>query len=181
MASIYGGAPVIFYNPQVVLSVSPATRRFFYFHECGHHALGQVVSGQSIPYVSEQQADCWAARTLVGNNIFSLDDLRAVQMDVMRSSGDWAHLPGPQRALNLIACLQGAIQNETTPGGGCRTETEWEDQTTWVTQYVQQSVPCSHWVCGYAGCGYLHAFDVVTLPQQVPVTHRVPIQRTRCD
>jgi len=178
MASMSGGTPVIYYNPMVVMSVSPATRRFFYYHECGHHALGQIVSGQSIPYVSEQEADCWAARTLVQSHIFSLDDLREVQQDVSRSPGDWAHLPGPQRALNLIACL-GDVGGGG--GGGCHTVTEYETQTAYVTQYAQQSVPCTHWGCGYAGCGFLHPYDVVTVPQQVPVTRQVPVQRMRCN
>ncbi len=181
MATISNGQPVIIYNPAVVLSVSPSTRRFFYFHECGHHALGQVVSGQNIPYASEQAADCWAARTLVASGTFSDADLRAVQRDVSQSPGDWTHLPGPQRALNLVACLNPDDRKPAPEHSSCRTITEWEDQTTWVTQYVQQSVPCSHWMCGYYGCSYLHAYHVVTVPQQVPVTQRVPVQRTRCD
>lgn len=176
MATIAGGQPVILYNPQWVLSVSPETRRFFYFHECGHHALGQVISGQNIPYASEQAADCWAARTLVRSGEFSRESLRTVQREVSLSPGDWTHLPGPQRALNLIACLDGDL-----PDRRCRNVTEWEDRTDWIVQNVPQNVPCSHWACGYLGCGYVHPFDVVPLPQQVPVTRRVPVQRVRCD
>lgn len=175
MATIVRGGPAIIYNPQVVLSVRPETRRFFYFHECGHHALGQVISGRSIPYLSEQQADCWAARSLVEGGEFTLDDLRAVQIDVSRSPGDWSHLPGPQRALNLVACLGGRGNSR------CRTVTEFEERTTWVTQVVPQSVPCAHWGCGPFGCGAVHPYDLVQVPRQVPVTQRVPVQRTRCD
>lgn len=99
------GSPIIEYNPNIVLSVSPATRRFFYLHECGHHALGQLVTGQYFPLVSEQEADCWAAKNLSQQGL-SLVDLRAIQNDVAKSPGDWAHLPGPRRALNLEACIQ---------------------------------------------------------------------------
>lgn len=177
MATIAGGQPVILYNPQVLVSVSPQTRRFFYFHECGHHALGQVISGQNIPYVSEQAADCWAARALIESGEFTSEDLEAVQRDVSRSPGDWTHLPGPQRALNLVACLGG----DGRGSGRCRAVTEWEERTVWVTQLVPQSFPCSHWGCGYYGCGYAHPYDVVNVPQQVPVTERVPVERMRCD
>src|SRR5437588_10593426 len=44
LASLYNGQPVILYNPFVVLSVSPQTRLFFYAHECGHHALGHILT-----------------------------------------------------------------------------------------------------------------------------------------
>jgi hypothetical protein len=44
------GASIIQYNPRVVVSVGPVTRRFFYLHECGHHALGQVLTGNYIPF-----------------------------------------------------------------------------------------------------------------------------------
>lgn len=187
MANITGGRPVIWYNPRIVLSVSPSTRRFFYFHECGHHALGQIVSGRIIPYVSEQEADCWAARTLVASGTFSVEDLRAVQADVSRTPGDWTHLPGPRRALNLEACLQqGGGGGGGRPGGrprpqSCRVVTEWEDRVTYETRYVQQPVPCSHTVCGYYGCGPAHQYDFVNVPQQFPVRHRVPVQRTICN
>lgn len=178
MATVVGGGPAIVYNPQVVLSVSPQTRRFFYFHECGHHALGQILTGQNIPFASEQAADCWAARALTESGEFTLDDLRVVQMEVSRSPGDWTHLPGPQRALNLIACLGSGAGGRDRR---CRRVTEWEVQTRMVVQAVPQSLPCSHWVCGYLGCGYLHPFDTITVPQQVPVTERVPVERIRCD
>lgn len=178
MARIANGGPVIIYNPNVVLASGPATRRFFYFHECGHHALGQVISGVSIPYRSEQEADCWAARTLVEMGEFTRDDLVAVGREVSRSPGDWSHLPGPQRALNLLRCIDdGGEQLEER----CRTVTEYEERTTWDTRVVQQSVPCSHWFCGPYGCGYVHAFDVINVPEQVPITRSVPVERTRCD
>lgn|GEM_PF-1821110 len=167
------GSPIIEYNPYILASVTAATRRFFYMHECGHHALGQVSSGTYFPIASEQAADCWAARHLVQSGEFSAVELQTVQAEISRSPGDWAHLPGPQRALNLSRCLDGSSR--------CRTVTVWEPQTTWTTQYVNTTTACTHCGCNYYGCGCLHAYDVITVPQQVPVTRNVPVQKTRCD
>src|SRR5271155_5965075 len=63
-AMLPNGAPVIFYNPRVLLWMHSQTRVFFYAHECGHHALGQVISGSGPSVTDEQEADCWGIRTL---------------------------------------------------------------------------------------------------------------------
>jgi hypothetical protein len=185
VSTIANGRPVIFYNPNVVVSVSQSTRRFFYMHECGHHALGQIVSGQYIPYASEQAADCWAAQTLVQMGAFSYEDLRNVQRDVANTPGDWSHLPGPQRALNLVSCVQqgspGGNGGTDAGGGRCRVVTVYRTITEYATRYVQQQIPCQHPVCGPYGCGPAHAFDVVMVPQQVPVQRNVPVQQTVCN
>lgn len=60
-------------------------------------------------------------------------------------------------------------------------ESSLPERTNWVTRNVTQSVSCSHWGCGPYGCGPAHGFDVVNVPQPVPVTQRVPVQRRRCD
>lgn len=100
------GDPIIEYNPRSLLSVNPTTRRFFYLHECGHHALGQlIVAGAYLPLASEQDADCWAARAMYREGA-RLGDLRRVQQELANAPADAAHLPGPQRALNLPACLE---------------------------------------------------------------------------
>lgn len=169
------GSPVIEYNPNIVLSVSLATRRFFYLHECGHHALGQVVTGQYLPLVSEQEADCWAANESRRQGL-SLADLREIQNDVARSPGDWSHLPGPRRALNLEACLQGAVTRQPT----CTVVTEYVPQQVMVPKVVPQQIPCRHCGCNGWGCGCLHAFDVVPQTIQVPVIQQVPVNRTVC-
>lgn len=106
-AVIYNGAPVIFYNPYVVSSVSPITARFFYFHECAHHVLGHTV-GMGYPLTNEQAADCWAIVNLVRSGQFGQRELNQVQQELWtRGRGDWSHLPGPRRAINLALCLQG--------------------------------------------------------------------------
>jgi hypothetical protein len=99
------GTPVIQYNPNVLVRLSPQTRVFFYGHECAHHALAHAI--RNIPFAQEQEADCWAIRTLVGRGALSGRDVMAVQNDLSFSPGDWTHVPGPQRAFNLRACLGG--------------------------------------------------------------------------
>jgi len=100
------GAPVIQYNPRVLAQLAPQTRVFFYAHECAHHALAHTI--RNIPFQQEQEADCWAIQTLVQRG--TLDpgrDVTVVQRDLSFSSGDWTHVPGPQRQFNLRACLGG--------------------------------------------------------------------------
>ncbi len=100
------GSPVIYYRPSGLISASPPTQLFFYAHECGHHALGHNI-GLSFPLTREQEADCFAIRTLVKMNLVSDDDINAIQKDINHFKGDWTHLPGPERAINLRACLNG--------------------------------------------------------------------------
>lgn len=102
VSPVYG--PVILYNPAIVARSRPATQTFFYFHECAHHALGHTL-GFAHPQASEQQADCWAVRELVGRRVFGVVELRVVQDEVATSPGDRTHLAGPARAANLYACL----------------------------------------------------------------------------
>jgi hypothetical protein len=102
----YTGEPIIIYNPNVLVSLSPPTRLFFYAHECAHHALGHGVQGH--PLTREQEADCWGIRLLVGKSLLSDLDVTAIQLDIANlGRGDWTHLPGPYRAINIRACLMG--------------------------------------------------------------------------
>jgi hypothetical protein len=94
------GQPVILYNPIALSWVSPATRIFFYAHECAHHVLGHGVQGH--PPGQEQDADCWGIQELVSRGILNDAGVTAVQRDIARfGRGDPTHLPGPQRASNL--------------------------------------------------------------------------------
>jgi hypothetical protein len=97
-------APIIIYNPYVLARLSPQTRLFFYAHECAHHALAHGI--RNIPFAQEQEADCWAIRTLVARRMLDpYRDVAAIQQDLSFSPGDWTHVPGPRRAFNLRACL----------------------------------------------------------------------------
>jgi hypothetical protein len=105
VATYTGPAPVIFYNTGVLSWLAPQTRLFFYAHECAHHVLGHVLSGLRLG--QEQEADCWGIRTLVSAGLLSDADIDIVQKDIVAfGRGDWTHLPGPQRAINLRRCLQ---------------------------------------------------------------------------
>lgn len=97
--------PVIFYNARVLSWLQPATRVFFYAHECAHHVLDHM--GRGLPLGHEQEADCWAIITLVRTGTLSDPDITTIQRDIARAGrGDWTHLPGPQRAFNLRRCFQ---------------------------------------------------------------------------
>jgi hypothetical protein len=107
VARIEGGRPVIRTNPQVLAWMQRPTRIFFYFHECAHHVLGHTFAGPSMS--REQEADCWAIRQLRASGSFGPREITVVQNDLAQfGRGDWTHLPGPYRAINLQACLSGS-------------------------------------------------------------------------
>ncbi len=117
------GEPVIYYNPRVLSSFAPQTRLFWYAHECGHHARGHNF-GTTHPLRVEQDADCFGIRALVNARQINDGDLRIIQRDLEGlGPGDWTHLPGRQRAINLSACLGGRNRTEPRPrqllGGIC--------------------------------------------------------------
>lgn len=100
-----GGQPIILYDPSVLPWVSRPFRQWMYAHECAHHALGHSI-GRAFPLTMEQEADCWGIQALQKSGRLRESDLRAIQSDLARlGRGDWTHLPGPQRAINLVACL----------------------------------------------------------------------------
>jgi hypothetical protein len=112
MATLVNGQPVIVYNAIVLSWQQPQTRLFWYGHECGHHALGHGLGGYVIG--REQQADCFGITSLVRLGLLSDSDVSVVQQDLSRTGrGDWEHLPGPVRAINLRRCLA-----EAGLGGG---------------------------------------------------------------
>jgi len=97
--------PVIRYNPRVLSRMSETTSQFFYIHECAHHALRHTIQMPSLE--NERAADCWAIRTMQSELGLSRQELRAIQNDIARQGrGDWTHLPGPYRAIDIADCLQ---------------------------------------------------------------------------
>lgn len=104
VAHISNGQPLIRYSTQVLAMLSAPTRRFFYVHECAHHALAHTAAAPSLQ--NERQADCWAARTMRSQLGFSNSDLQAVSADIARvGRADWTHLPGPYRVIDINACF----------------------------------------------------------------------------
>jgi len=103
------GDPIILYNVIVLSWLQPPTRLFFYAHECAHHVLRHVVASPSL--TAEREADCWAIRALKKRGDVDAVAIGTIQADISRAGrGDWSHLPGPMRAVDLGRCLQG-------PGG----------------------------------------------------------------
>ena len=108
IARIEGGHAVIRYNTSVLAQMSEPTRRFFYVHECAHHALGHTVNAPSLE--NERQADCWAITTMKEKMNLTINELRSIQQDIyVMGKGDWTHLPGPSRAIDIDQCINGGI------------------------------------------------------------------------
>ena len=175
VARVFNGRPVIVYNPIVVAWTQPVTRLFFYAHECGHHALGHLLQGLRLG--QEQEADCWSIRTLVKKGLFSDSDISAVQADIARMGrGDWTHLPGPQRAINLRACLREDDDDSgTTRHSGSRHSDDdpeprrprghWDVVACTHQAHAFDVIPCQH-VCYVYGRPFpCHQAD------QIPCTH----------
>lgn len=103
MAIIENGRPVIRYNTQVLAMMSAPTRRFFYVHECAHHALAHTAAAASLQ--NERQADCWAAKTMRSQLGFSRQEIQAVVADIGKMGrADWTHLPGQYRIIDISQC-----------------------------------------------------------------------------
>ena len=73
------GHPVILANTNILKGFSSVMTRFVYAHECAHHVLGHLKNKVS-NVEFEQEADCWAAQTLVDNQYFDTNDIRKVQL-----------------------------------------------------------------------------------------------------
>lgn len=116
------GEPIIIYNPQALSWLSPPTRLFFYAHECAHHVLGHAV--RNIPFMQEQEADCWAVQQIVSKGLLSNEDVNTVQGDIAKfGKADWTHLPGSVRAINLRTCL---ASSSTTKASDSQTGDSWD-------------------------------------------------------
>lgn len=98
------GRPIMVFNPRVMARFSPITQRFWYFHECAHHALGHSLGHR--PGSRERDADCWAIRQMKARGMLRGQSLAIIQADMRRLGGDGhLYLPGPERAVHLTACL----------------------------------------------------------------------------
>ena len=97
------GQPVIYLNPVVWQTSSPAMRTFIFGHECGHHALATT---------NETQADCYGAQVVVNAGF----DIREILAWMARNPNwDWTHAPGPARAAAIGRCVGTTLSG--FPGG----------------------------------------------------------------
>jgi hypothetical protein len=53
---------------------------------------------------AERAADCWAAQTLVVQENLTPDSFQQIAAGFANNHGDWQHLPGPQRTLDIARC-----------------------------------------------------------------------------
>lgn len=109
--------PVIEYDQRPIAGISRQQRLFVYAHECGHLALGHDRRGPSTSLTQEQDADCYAIRSLMNKVGFTAYDVSILQAVMQQLGADEArHLPWPKRVYNLDGCLA----NETSDGGTVR-------------------------------------------------------------
>lgn len=95
------GRPYIVVNPIVLQQFPYLAQRFWYYHECAHHALPPQLN-------SERNADCYAVRNMrdLGelSNKFEVEQM--LKSIAMLPGSRWGHLPGPARAQNILNCIQ---------------------------------------------------------------------------
>ncbi|MHB8565241.1 MAG: M78 family metallopeptidase domain-containing protein [Acidiferrobacteraceae bacterium] len=122
MAGVLMGRPVIRLNMMAMQMFTPAMRLFVLFHECGHHALGQIdlqmITGvPNLSMANEQAADCWSFEHLMEDGLLSAWQVSEIQQQLARfGPGDWTHLPGPMRAINLRLCGTGDAPDNAGTG-----------------------------------------------------------------
>jgi hypothetical protein len=130
MAGRYHGRPIILFNPVILARFRPATRTFWYYHECAHHVLGHSLGNR--PMSRERDADCWAIREMKRRGLLTAAKLRTIERDLYPLNGDGVlYLPGPQRAAYVGYCAtgrrtlpqmvrRGVRRNAVRPGTGYR-------------------------------------------------------------
>lgn len=92
---------------------SPPTQTFIYFHEAGHHSLGHIANNATTTMVDEQQSDCFSIRVALTLNLIKHSDLEVIQKEVSSiGNGDWQHLSGAARSLNIQKCLGEGYKEE---------------------------------------------------------------------
>jgi hypothetical protein len=94
-----GRQVLIRHNPALLPRLKPATRLFFFAHECARHSLGGG-SGEA----RARQADCIGLATLLQAKLLQQEDLPALQEDLRFTAEEWSLLPGPPRSFDLAAC-----------------------------------------------------------------------------
>lgn len=103
---IWGAGPVILTDPDLMRPLPTALRLFFELHECGHHALGHLLSPNGR---SEREADCWAVAQGHRLGAFDRAAIGSWLPYFSPSRGDInGHLPGPKRVDFLLSCYDDA-------------------------------------------------------------------------
>ena len=101
------GLPVLRVNFHALVKLQPNVllQEFMYFHECGRHVLGHVVTPPRNAYEYEQQinrADCWAANRLYYYEHADTAKVNRVQEMINSMPREkWIFFPGPVRKVNF--------------------------------------------------------------------------------
>jgi hypothetical protein len=96
-------APTIRYNPNQLPRLKPATRLFFFAHECARHAMGDA-DKPSLSVARAREADCLGLATLLDSGLLKRENLAELQADLSFSESEWMLLPGLPRSFDLAAC-----------------------------------------------------------------------------
>jgi len=89
----YAKPGVIYLNPKF-FDLPGYVQLYIYAHECGHQMVGS----------NESAADCWAVKTGRNQGWLPPEGMDQVCRFTFPSSGDWTHMPGPQRCAQMVAC-----------------------------------------------------------------------------
>jgi hypothetical protein len=109
LSTVAGDHPVIYLRNSIIAFYSVPLKRFLYAHECGHHALGQVLGAlyyhTFIAPPDELAADCFAGQQLKNSGLISAADWTEVLTFLASVPGDPSTYPGPQRVKLLAKCV----------------------------------------------------------------------------
>jgi hypothetical protein len=95
--------PAIRYNPSLLPRLKPATRLFFFAHECARHAMGDAAK-PALSVARARQADCLGLTTLLASGLLKRAEMADLQADLSFSEAEWALLPGLPRSFDLAGC-----------------------------------------------------------------------------
>lgn len=108
-----GTTPLTVINPTLMNKFSKQMGTFVQFHECGHHSLGHLINNSSTTMSQEQEADCYGIRVALTLGKIQFSDLEILQKEISSiGTGDWQHLSGATRSLNIKKCLGEGYQEK---------------------------------------------------------------------
>jgi hypothetical protein len=115
-ARIVNRMPIITLNQRRLDTLPDKLQVFFFHHECAHHFMGHVFYPTP---TSENEADCYAVKVGRREGFFARQDIQAFAPYLAASRGStFGHLPGPQRAVRLVACFDDpSEENFAEPAG----------------------------------------------------------------
>ncbi|NMP30062.1 hypothetical protein HII17_00685 [Thalassotalea sp. M1531] len=94
----HNGYPTIQLGPGFFNSVPGFVGQFWFLHECAHHVVGG----------NEAASDCFAIRNMRSLGlIYHPNQVATLLNQISQMPGSYTHLPGPARAQNIYACLNG--------------------------------------------------------------------------